>query len=289
MTNCNICPRDCNVDRQSGKVGFCLCDDKIRIAKVMLHHWEEPVISGKNGSGAIFFSGCTLRCVFCQNREISRGMSGNTVSENDLANIMLDLQEKGAHNINLVTPTHLVPQIIKSLDIAKPKLKIPVVYNTSGYERIETLQKLNGYVDVYLPDFKYYSQELSAKYSKAADYFDVASKAISEMYRQVGKFSFDNNEIMKKGLIVRHLVLPGCRRDSIKVLEELERLLPKDDIKLSLMSQYTPEFAPVEYPELSRKVTTFEYNSVLDKALELGFDGFFQAKDSATKKYTPEF
>jgi len=289
MKYCSICPRECNADRENGRLGFCLCDDKIRVAKVMLHHWEEPVISGKNGSGAIFFSGCPLKCVFCQNQGISQRTKGKSVSENELSDIMLDLQEKGAHNINLVTPTHFVPQIIKSLDIAKPKLKIPVVYNTSGYEKVETLRMLDGYVDIYLPDFKYYSSELSSKYSKAPDYFEVASKALLEMHRQVGKVVLDENGIMQKGMIVRHLVLPSCRKDSIKVLEELAKLLPVTDIKLSLMSQYTPEFAPIEYPELSRRITTFEYNSVLDKALELGFDGFFQEKTSATKKYTPEF
>ncbi len=289
MTGCNICPRNCNADRKNGKAGFCLCGDKIKIAKTMLHHWEEPVISGTKGSGAIFFSGCSLKCVFCQNREISRQPKGKEVSPRELADIMLDLQEKGAHNINLVTPTHFADLIIEALDIAKPKLKIPVVYNTSGYEKVETLKMLDGYIDVYLPDFKYYSSEISGKYSKAHDYFEVASKALLEMHRQVGKVVLDESGIMQKGMIVRHLVLPTCRKDSIRVLEELERLLPKDDIKLSLMSQYTPEFAPVDYPELSRKVTTFEYNSVLDKALELGFDGFFQEKDSATKIYTPEF
>ncbi|MBR6682507.1 MAG: radical SAM protein [Clostridia bacterium] len=289
MKYCSICPRECNADRENGRLGFCLCDDKIKVAKVMLHHWEEPVISGKNGSGAIFFSGCPLKCVFCQNQDISQRTKGESVSENELSDIMLDLQEKGAHNINLVTPTHFVPQIIKSLDIAKPKLKIPVVYNTSGYEKVETLRMLDGYVDIYLPDFKYYSSELSSKYSKAPDYFEVASKALLEMYRQVGKVVLDENGIMQKGMIVRHLVLPACRKDSIRVLEELCKIVPVSDIKLSLMSQYTPDFAPVAYPELSRRITTFEYNSVLDKALELGFDGFFQEKDSATKIYTPEF
>ena len=283
MKYCSICPRECNADRENGRLGFCLCDDKIKVAKVMLHHWEEPVISGKNGSGAIFFSGCPLKCVFCQNQDISQRTKGESVSENELSDIMLDLQEKGAHNINLVTPTHFVPQIIKSLDIAKPKLKIPVVYNTSGYEKVETLRMLDGYVDIYLPDFKYYSSELSSKYSKAPDYFEVASKALLEMYRQVGKVVLDENGIMQKGMIVRHLVLPACRKDSIR--DEF----PEDGVLFSLMSQYTPDFAPVAYPELSRRITTFEYNSVLDKALELGFDGFFQEKDSATKIYTPEF
>lgn len=289
MTCCNICPRECKVDRKSGQIGFCLCDDKIKIAKIMLHRWEEPVISGINGSGAIFFSGCPLKCVFCQNQDISRELKGENVTEKELANVMLELQEKGAHNINFVTPTHFAEQIITALDIAKPKLKIPVVYNTSGYEKVETLQKLNGYVDVYLPDFKYYSSELSGKYSKAPDYFEVASKALAEMYRQVGKFTLDENGIMQNGMIIRHLVLPSCRKDSIRVLEELSKIVPVSDIKLSLMSQYTPDFAPKEYPKLLRRVTTFEYNSVLEKALELGFDGFFQEKDSATKKYTPEF
>ena len=256
MKSCTICPRECKADRTNGKTGACLCGDKLNIAKIMLHHWEEPVISGTQGSGAIFFSGCPLKCVFCQNQQISRAQVGKEMTEAELADVMLELQSNGAHNINLVSPTHFVPQIIRALDITKPKLKIPVVYNTSGYEKVETLRTLDGYIDVYLPDFKYYSVELAEKYSKAPNYFEVASKAIKEMYRQVGKFTLDENNIMQKGMIVRHLVLPSCRKDSIRVMEELSKLLPTEDIKLSLMSQYTPDFAPVDYPELSRRITT---------------------------------
>ncbi len=289
MKKCNLCPRNCNADRRENSLGYCLCNDRIKIAKTMLHFWEEPIISGRNGSGAIFFSGCPLKCVYCQNQEISRQPKGKEVSEAELAEIMLDLQSKGAHNINLVTPTHFIPQIISALDMAKPRLNIPVVYNTSGYEKVDTLKKLNGYIDIYLPDFKYYNSVLSEKYSKAPDYFNVASEAIKEMFRQVSNITLDENGILKKGIVIRHLVLPGCRKDSIKILEELAKLVPVPSVKLSLMSQYTPEFAPKEYPKLLRRVTTFEYNSVLERAIELGFDGFFQQKDSATKNYTPNF
>jgi len=255
----------------------------------MLHHWEEPCISGKNGSGAIFFSGCTLKCVFCQNKEISRQPKGTEMTERQLANLFLQLQDKGAHNINLITPTHFTKQIISALNIVKHKLYIPVVYNTSGYETVDTLKMLSGYVDIFLPDFKYYDSFLAEKYSKAPDYFEIASKAICEMFRQVGKYTEDENGILKKGVIIRHLVLPACRHDSVKILEEIKKLLPISDIRLSLMSQFTPDFVPKEYPELSRRITTFEYNSVLKKATELGFEGFFQSRESAVTSYTPDF
>ena len=288
MDNCVLCPRKCNVNRAIQK-GFCLCGKQAIVSKYMLHHWEEPSISGTNGSGAVFFSGCTLKCVYCQNKEISRAPMGKEVTYRALGEIFLELQDLGAHNINLVTPTHFADEIIRALDDVKDRLSLPIVYNSSAYESVETIKRLSGYIDIYLPDFKYYSSELSEKYSKAPDYFETASKALVEMYRQVGRFVLDENGIMQKGMIVRHLVLPTCRKDSINVLEELLKLIPVSDIKLSLMSQYTPDFAPKEYPELSRRITTFEYNSVLNKALELGFDGFFQEKESATKIYTPEF
>ncbi|MBQ4116478.1 MAG: radical SAM protein [Clostridia bacterium] len=288
MDKCNICPRKCNIDRSSS-VGFCLCNDTAIVSKTMLHKWEEPPISAQNGSGAVFFSGCTLKCVYCQNQEISRTPKGTEYTPQQLADIFLELQSCGAHNINLVTPTHFTKQIISALDIAKPKLNIPIVYNTSGYERVETLKLLKGYVDVYLPDFKYYDRTLSMKYSKAPDYFDVAINAVKEMYEQVGAYRENNDGLAEKGIIIRHLVLPGCRHDSVKILEEIKNTLPIQDIKLSLMSQFTPDFVPPEYKELSRKITSFEYNYVLNKAIDLGYDGFFQQKDSASAKYTPSF
>ena len=288
MTTCNLCPRECNIDRSEQK-GFCGCNSTISVAKTMLHHWEEPCISGTNGSGAIFFSGCTLKCVYCQNKDISRSQTGEQMSVNALAETMLRLQNMGAHNINLVTPTHYTTEIIKALDIAKPKLNIPIVYNTSGYEKTQTLKMLDGYIDVYLPDFKYFDSEISSRYSKAPDYFENASKAIVEMHRQVGKYTENKKGLIKKGVIVRHLVLPKCRHDSVRILEELAKLLPTDEIKLSLMSQFTPDFADCEFKELQRRITSFEYNFVLEKAIALGFDGFFQEKESANKKYTPDF
>ena len=288
MDKCNLCPRLCNADRINS-VGFCMCKNNAVVSKYMLHHWEEPPISGTRGSGAIFFSGCTLKCVFCQNRDISRQPKGKAVTVSQLADIFLELQDMGAHNINLVTPTHFTPQIITALESVKHKLNIPVVYNTSGYEKIETLKNLDGLVDVYLPDFKYFDSGLSKKYSNAADYFDVAIKAVQEMYRQTGKYQENREGLTEKGLIIRHLVLPGCRHDSVKVLEAINDILPVKDIRLSLMSQFTPDFVSAEYKELSRKITTFEYNFVLNKAIDLGFSGFFQQKDSASAKYTPDF
>ena len=275
MDKCNICPRKCNVNRDTQK-GFCLCGNKTTVSKYMLHYWEEPPISGTNGSGAVFFSGCNLKCVFCQNREISREPKGKLYDTQDLARLFLELQSMGAHNLNLVTPTHFADNVLKALDKVKDKLNIPVVYNTSGYESVETLKLFSGYVDIYLPDFKYYDSGLSAKYSKAPDYFETASKALKEMYRQCGQYTEDEKGLAKKGIIVRHLVLPGCRRDSVKILEELQNILPVQDIRLSLMSQFTPDFVPKEYKELSRRITTFEYNFVLDKAIEMGYEGFFQ-------------
>ena len=288
MGKCNLCPRKCNIDRNTS-VGFCLCSNTAVVSKFMLHKWEEPPISAQNGSGAVFFSGCTLKCVYCQNQEISRKPQGTEYSPKQLADIFLQLQENGAHNINLVTPTHFTNQIISALELVKHKINIPIVYNTSGYETVDTLKLLKGYIDIYLPDFKYYNSELAQKYSKAPDYFDVAVKAIKEMYDQVGAYRENNNGLAIKGVIIRHLVLPGCRHDSVKILEEIKKALPIKNIRLSLMSQFTPDFVSPEYKELSRKITSFEYNYVLNKAIELGFDGFFQQKDSASAKYTPNF
>lgn len=288
MNNCNLCPRNCNIDRDRS-VGFCNTDNKIRVARTMLHHWEEPCISGQNGSGAVFFSGCTLKCVYCQNKEISRKAVGEEYTTTELGNVFLSLQDMGAHNINLITPTHYTNKIIDALEIVKHKLKIPVIYNTSGYEKIETLKRLDGYIDVYLPDFKYYDSSISSKYSKAPDYFERAISAISEMYRQTGEYKETDNGLIEKGVIIRHLVLPSCRHDSVKVLEEIKKKLPIDNVRLSLMSQFTPDFVDDTFKELKRTITTFEYNYVLGKAIELGYKGFFQQKDSATAEYTPEF
>ena len=292
MDRCNLCPRGCLVDRSVSR-GFCGASNEIAVSRIALHEWEEPSISGTRGSGTIFFAGCNLRCVFCQNKVISASptaFSGaRLISADELARAMLALQDAGAHNINLVTPTHFAKQIAEVLREVKPRLSIPVVYNSSGYESVETLGALSGLIDVSLPDLKYFSSELSAKYSSAPDYFEVANRALCEMFYQVGEAVFEDG-LMKKGLIVRHLVLPGCRRDSIALLSELARLLPVDKIKLSLMRQFTPDFVDRgKYPELCRHLTTFEYDSVVAQASSLGFDGYVQSAESASSAYTPQF
>ena len=290
MEGCHLCPRECGVDRTS-TIGYCGQSKEIRIAKVSLHRFEEPPISGTRGSGTVFFCGCSLCCEFCQNKKISHASSeGQIVTPAELAKIFLSLQAKGAHNINLVTPTHFADGIRKALLLAKPKLYIPVVYNTSGYERVETLQTLEGLVDVYLPDFKYVSPALAQKYSSAPDYAAVAERALLEMHRQVGAPQWDGYGLLLRGVVVRHLVLPAARKDSIAVLDRLAGLLPKKEFLLSLMSQYTPEFAmDSPYRELHRRLTSFEYDSVLAHAKTLGFEGFMQGRASASTKYTPDF
>jgi len=291
MYGCNLCPRKCGADREKEARSFCGESLDITVSRAMLHRWEEPPISGIQGSGAIFFCGCNLRCVFCQNKTISRG-GGNRkrMTESELEILMLKLRDAGAHNINLVTPTHFADSIARVLERVKPKLDIPVVYNTSGYEKVETLKKLDGLVDVYLPDFKYVSGELSSRYSAAPDYPEVAADALCEMYRQVGKTDFDGDGMMRKGVIVRHLVLPSHRKDSSAVLDKIAGTVPIADIRLSLMSQYTPDFAlDTEYKNLHRRVTSFEYSSVLEHAISLGFEGYFQERASASGSFTPNF
>lgn len=291
MKECTLCPRLCRVDRDGGKLGFCGQGSELRVARSSLHFYEEPVISGKRGSGTIFFSGCSLRCVFCQNKAISRSQDkGREVGVGELCEMMLSLKEEGAHNINLVTPTHFADKIAEALSKIKGELEIPVVYNTSGYERVETLEMLEGLVDIYMPDLKYFSSELSESYSSAPDYFEVASKAVLEMYRQVGKYELDGEGMMRRGLLVRHLVLPAYRKDSIEVFRRLAEILPPSEILVSVMSQYTPEFAiGCGHKNLERRVTQFEYSSVTDEVLRLGFDGFFQGRGSASSVYTPDF
>jgi putative pyruvate formate lyase activating enzyme len=255
--------------------------------------WEEPPVSGTRGSGTVFFAGCNLGCVFCQNKKISRSPSGRIYTEDELCDVMLRLESEGAHNVNLVTPTHYTESIVRVLEKVKPMLRVPVVWNSGGYESVETLRTLEGLVDVYLPDLKYFSPELSERYSSAPDYFEVAGAAVAEMYRQTGDAVFaeeDGIELIKKGVIVRHLLLPGCRKDSIRVVEALAGILPTDGVRLSLMRQFTPDFVDKEkYPELARRVTSFEYDSVVKRASELGFDGYTQAADSATAVYTHDF
>ena len=295
MALCNTCPRKCNIDR-STSLGYCTEKDDIRVARIAPHFFEEPPISGTRGSGTVFFSGCSLKCVFCQNSDISKhGGIGRKMSIDELFCAINTLREKGVHNINLVTPTHFALQLIPLLERIKSNndfKSIPIVYNSSGYENVNTLKALDGLIDIYMPDFKYFSSELSQKYSSASDYCEVATCALQEMLRQTGKYQYskENEKLLQSGIIVRHLVLPSCRHDSIAVLEHIAKNISTNDILLSLMSQYTPDFAKESpFKELHRKVTSFEYTSVAEKAIELGFNGFIQERSSACAKYTPDF
>lgn len=287
LNKCELCPRKCGVDR-TVRCGFCGQNDKIHIANYQLHFWEEPLISGTNGSGTVFFSGCVLKCVFCQNYEISTENKGYEISTKRLSEIFLELKNKGAHNINLVNPTHFVPQIIEALDLCKEKLDIPVVYNSGGYERVETIEQLREYVDVFLPDLKYFDNEISSEYSKAPDYFINSFLAIKKMVEITGKPQIKNG-LIKKGTIVRHLVLPNHRKDSIALINKLGESFGSDEIMLSLMSQYTPMYKALDIKKLNRKTSTFEYNSVLDVAEKYGWEGFSQQRDSADTMYVPPF
>ena len=290
MENCRLCPRNCGVNRLEGQRGFCGADAKIRAARAALHMWEEPCISGREGSGALFFSGCSLGCVFCQNRSISRGERGKEVSPERLAEIMLNLQEQKANNINLVTAGHYVPQVGAALALAREQgLCLPVVYNSSGYEKPETLRLLEGLVDIYLPDFKYMSPELVASCSRAPDYPEIAKAALEEMVRQAGSPRFDERGMMTGGVIVRHLLLPGHVADSKKVVEYLYGTYG-NRIYISLMNQYTPMPAVAGDPLLSRKVTKREYSRLVDYALSLGLEqGFIQEGETAKESFIPEF
>lgn len=285
---CRLCPRECGVNRYNTK-GYCNESSDIRIARADLHFWEEPCISGKNGSGTVFFSGCPLKCCFCQNYEISDHNKGFVLTTKQLANTFLLLQEKGANNINLVNPTHFAVQIKQAFEFCKGKLKIPVVYNCGGYEKPDVINKIAEFVDVFLPDLKYYDSNLSKKYSKAEDYFVVASSAIKEMVKLKGKPVFDDNGILKNGVLVRHLVLPTHRHDSIKLIKWLDDTFEKDEILVSVMSQYTPVHKAMEFHEINRKTSTFEYDSVCDTLREAGFNGYYQQKTSASDDYIPEF
>ena len=296
MALCTLCPRNCRIDRSNTR-GVCGVPADIYISKIMLHHWEEPCISGDRGSGAVFFCGCPLGCKFCQNREISSPKNGVAAGQRyfthvELVSALLELQEKGAHNINFVSPTHYTDTLVDVIKKARQNgLTIPVVWNTGGYEKPETIRLLEGVVDVFLTDMKYFSHELSRNLSSAPDYFDFAMPSLLEMCRITGETKY-LGDIMTRGVIVRHLVLPGCRRDSEDVLRRLAEAGLQDKITLSLMSQYTPDFFTECGDEkldksLKRRLTTFEYNCVRDLADELGFCGFGQERDSAQKKYTP--
>ena len=287
-TVCRLCPRSCGVDRTTSK-GFCGETADLRIARAALHFWEEPCISGKNGSGTVFFVGCNLRCCYCQNSVISTGNAGITVSAERLSEIFMELQEKGAENINLVTPTHFVLQIIEAIKLAKSRgLRLPIVYNCGGYESVETLKLLDGLVDVYLPDFKYYDERFAVKYSNAPNYKEIAEKAIEEMVRQVGKPQFDERGMMVKGVIVRHLCLPTLSDDSKRVLKFLHRTFG-NDIYISIMSQYTPtDFCQCE--ELKKPLNREDYEDILDYCEAIGIEqGFTQDEGCAEESFIPPF
>ena len=285
--NCRLCPRGCGADRTVSR-GFCSESDRLRIARADLHLWEEPCICTKSGSGAIFFSGCTLKCCFCQNHEISQEGKGYEITSGELCEIMLSLQDRGACNINLISGTQFIPHIKEAISLAQGRLHIPVVYNCGGYESVETIRLLDGYIDIYLPDLKYYSEELSKKYSSAGDYFEVATRAIDEMVRQVGKPQFDGDGLVR-GVMVRHLVLPSHRKDSIEIMDYLGKRYAGDEILLSIMSQYTPVYKSSLHPEIDRRLTTFEYEKVLDAAEKYGFTWYIQGKSSARTDFIPQF
>ena len=285
-THCTLCPRRCGVDRTRGQLGFCKMPGQIHAARAGVHYWEEPVISGSFGSGAVFFSGCTLKCAFCQNYDISQENFGKPMTSTELRAAFERLIDEGVQNINLVTPAHFLPDILPALE---PKLPVPVVYNCGGYESVETLRQLEGKIDVYLPDFKYSDNALAKKLSSAPDYFETASAAILEMYRQVGKPVIEGDE-MKRGVLVRHLVLPGCVDNSLGVLDWVAEHFRSGDILFSLMSQYVPMGRAVEMPPFDRRITELEYDSVLSYMMLLGIeDGYTQDFSSAERGYTPRF
>ena len=283
---CSICPRNCGADR-SENTGICGAGDKIKIARAAPHYWEEPCLSGENGSGTVFFSGCNLGCVFCQNYDVSHRAYGAEVSDIQLMHTFDKLIEKGVHNLNLVTPSHYVPQLAKVL--REYKSPVPIVYNSSAYEKAETLKLLEGLVDIYLPDIKYFDSAPALKYSGAADYFEYASSAVLEMHRQVGSVVLDENGISKKGIIIRHLVLPGNISQAVKVFEWVRDNLP-DDTYISVMRQYTPFGKATEMPPVNRRLSSREYAIVKQKILAMGFENcYFQSSESAKESFIPNF
>ncbi|MBQ9315174.1 MAG: radical SAM protein [Clostridia bacterium] len=286
LEECQLCAYNCKVNRNHF-LGACQCGIMPKLALASIHRWEEPCISGSNGSGTVFFSGCNLRCQFCQNFEISENHFGKEISIERLTDIFLELQNKNVHNINLVSPTPYVPQIIQAIDIAKKNgLHLPIVYNTNSYENVETIKMLNGYVDIYLPDLKYFDDNISIKYSKAPNYFEVASRNILEMYRQVGSASFQNG-IMQKGMIIRHLILPGQIIQTKRILNWIKESLPQDSY-ISIMAQYFPTHHAKNFPEINRKISKQEYNFVVSMLKDFE-NGFIQELSDSEEEYVPNF
>ena len=290
---CRLCPRNCGAKREMGETGVCGQTAMLKVARAALHYWEEPCISGEAGSGTVFFSGCALHCVFCQNKEIADGTAGKYITVERLAEIFLELQAKGANNINLVTPGHFVPQIAEALTRAKKRgLFLPVVYNTGSYEYADTLRLMEGLVDIYLPDFKYMDAGLAKRYSHASDYSNVAKAAVAEMVRQTGEAVFEDGDedgLMRRGTIVRHLVLPGCVEDSKAVIRYLYETYG-NTVYISIMNQFTPMSDLAEYPEINRRVTEAEYEEVVDYAISIGVEcGFIQEGETAKESFIPAF
>lgn len=290
LRECTLCPRNCHVNRLAGQKGYCKETAELVVARAALHMWEEPCISGERGSGTVFFSGCSMGCVYCQNHNIAYGIAGKIITIKRLADIFIELQEKNANNINLVTPSHYVLQIIEAIKIARKEgLHIPVVYNCSAYEKVETLKLLDGYIDIYLPDLKYMEDEPGWRYSNCKDYFRIASDAIKEMVRQAGEPVFNDEGIMQKGIIIRHLTLPGYLHDSKNIIKYLYETY-RDKIYISIMNQYTPLSSVEQYPEINRKITEEEYEELVDYAIDLGIEnGFIQEGETASDSFIPEF
>lgn len=290
LEKCIICPRECQVNRLKKETGLCGMDDEIKVARIALHYFEEPPLSKDHGSGTIFFSGCNMKCIYCQNYSISTKNFGKVISIEELAAKMLELEKQKANNINLVTPTHYIPQLVKAIKLAKKKgLKIPIVYNTSGYEKVESLKQLNGLIDIYLPDLKYYDDLLAMKYSKAPNYFNFATIALKEMYNQVGPPKFDKKGLLKKGVIVRHLMLPNQLEDSKQILNYLYKTY-KDKILISIMNQYTPLKQVSNIKELNQKVSEKDYDKLINYACDLGIkNAFIQVGDTQKESFIPEF
>ena len=290
LEKCEICPHKCGVNRNNNQIGRCKSKDTVRIALYSTHDFEEPCISGEKGSGTVFFSNCNMNCVFCQNYEISQRGKGKEITTEELANIFLKQQEKGVENINLVTPTSYAYQIIEAIKIARNKgLRLPIVYNTNGYENIETIRALDGFIDIYLPDLKYFENKLAMEFSKVNNYFEIATDAIKEMIKQVGVPKFDANGLMKKGVLIRHLVLPNHIENSKKVLEWIKQNLP-DDIYVSVMAQYFPTYKAKEDEKINRKLSFEEWNEIEDFVQEIGIEnGFIQELGEHEEEYVPKW
>ena len=290
LKKCEICPHKCKIDRTKNQVGRCKSKDTVKVALVSIHKFEEPCISGKNGSGTVFFSNCNLSCDFCQNYEISQQGIGKEISIERLSEIFIEQQDRGANNINLVSPTSYAVQIIEAIKIAKSKgLKIPIIYNTNGYENIETIKMLNGYIDIYLPDLKYAENELAKKYSKIENYFEIATEAIKEMNKQVGRNEYDENGIIKKGIIIRHLILPNHTENTKKVLKWVSENMPRD-ITISIMAQYFPTYKAKNIKDINRKITKYEYKKIENYLYSLDLqNGYIQEIGKNEEEYVPKW